>query len=264
MSNVEKKSNSWNKYTGYIANSLGILSTILSIFIAITTISINQSVKELKAKNLDLDKQLKEIELNNSIFRDSVRIEAEFRIFNANSFASQYKEDSRKIKWLNSTLQSDIEKWLDDWIKRNRLMTGASKKGLFARQIVCLRIINAGNTPARQMKLVAKQANFDNDKGEFKTPYYAVDSEEEIWQNMAIELGDLAEAAQKDLLGTQMLIPLAHVSGSDRYYGQVIIPLELTWLDERQNKTEKMSISVKSDISLKNDLDSSILGISVF
>jgi hypothetical protein len=272
MSNVEsKKINQWDKYIGYIATLLGILSTGLGLFIAITTISINQRVNELQATNLKLDERLKNLdlvskqnELINSKFSNSVRIEAEFRIFNANAFASNYKEKSMRIVWIDAPIQSDIEKWLGDWINGNKLMTGASKDGLFARQVVCLRIINAGNTPARKIKLVVKQASFDNGKGEFRKPYYAVDTEELIWQNKVIEIGDLAEPSQRELLKTQMLIPIAHISGGNRYFGQVIIPLELTWLDERQNKTEKMSINVKSDTTLKSDLESSILGISNF
>jgi hypothetical protein len=241
MSNVEnKKSSKWDKSLGYIAALLGILSTGLSIFITITTVSINQRINELQTTNLELDKKLKEIditlkerELINSRFNNSVRLEAEFRIFNANAFASNYKEKSMRIVWLDSTIQGDIEKWLGDWINGNKLMTGESKNGLFARQVVCLRIINAGNTPARKIKLIAKQANFDNKKGEFGKPYYVVDTEKSIWQNTIIEIGDLAEPSQRELLKTQMLIPIAHISGSNRYFGQVVIPLELTWRDER-------------------------------
>ena len=272
MSNVEdKKSSLWDKSVGYIATFLGILSTGLSLFITITTISINQRVNELQSTNLALDEKLKKIdltlkesELTNSKFSNSVRLEAEFRIFNANAFARNYKEKGMRIMWIDRTIQSDIEKWLGDWINGNKLMTGASKDGLFARQVVCLRIINAGSTPARKIKLIIKQAKFDNKKGEFRKPYYEVNTEELIWKNNAIEVGSLAEPSQRELLKTQMLIPLAHISGSKRYFGQVIIPMELTWLDERQNKTEKMLIDVKRDSTLKSDLESSILGISNF
>ena len=169
-----------------------------------------------------------------------------------------------KIVWVDRTIQMDIERWVGDWIKGNQLMTGASQDGLFARQVVCLRIINAGNIPARKIKLVVKQASFDNKKGEFSKPYYALDTEGLIWQNKVIEIGGLAETSQRESLSTQMLIPIAHISGSNRYFGEVIIPVELTWFDERQNKTEKMTIEVKSDSTLKSDLDSSILGISNF
>lgn len=272
MSNLEsEKGSQWDKYINYTATLLGILSTGLGVFIAINTMSINQRVNELQSTNLVLDEKLKKLDLTgreseliNSRFSNSVRIEAEFRIFNANAFASNYKEKSMKIVWVDRTIQMDIEGWVGDWIKGNQLMTGASQDGLFARQVVCLRIINAGNIPARKIKLVVKQASFDNKKGEFKKPYYALDTEGLIWQNKVIEIGGLAEPSQRESLNTQMLIPIAHISGSNRYFGEVIIPVELTWFDERQNKTEKMTIEVKSDSTLKSDLDSSILGISNF
>lgn len=270
MSNTKNnENNTWNKYLEYTAAFLGIISTGLGIFISINTISINEKINELQKANLDLDKQLKGMDVQmkeNALIKDkfdnAVRLESEFKIFNANAFASNYREKSLQIMWLDNKIQQDIEKWLGDWINYNRLMTGSSQGGLFARQIVCLRIINAGNILARKIKVIAKQANFDNISGKFQKPYYEVDTNELIWQNKEIEIGDLAESSQKELLKTQMLIPLAHISGSNRYFGQVIVPLELTWHDERKNTIQKISIDIKSNSALKNELQSSMLGVS--
>jgi hypothetical protein len=159
-----------------------------------------------------------------------------------------------KIVWLDEKIQDDIRTWLDKWLNGNNLMTGTSDNGLFARQIVCLRIINAGKTPARKIKLVSQQASYDNGDGKFGQPYYEIDAKKSSWQKNTNSIGDLAEDSQKEVLKTQMLIPLAHVSGSSRYFGKVFIPLEVTWEDVVQGKSGKMFIDIKSDSSLESDL----------
>lgn len=274
MSSVDEKnekSNVLDKSIGYITALLGIVSTALSIFIAVTALSINERVNELQMANLVLDEKIKMIDLvlkeneaKSSQFENSVRLEAEFRIFNANAFASNYREKGMRIVWLDKKIQSDVENWLGEWINGNNLMTGTSGSGLFARQVVCLRVINAGKVPARKIRLITKQSNFDNKTGKFAQPYYEIDTKESTWQITETKIGDLVEDSQKELLKTQMLIPLAHVSGSNRYFGRVFIPLELVWDDGVQGKPGKMSIDVQSDSSLKSDLESSILGISNF
>lgn len=272
MSSTENNDSSvLGKYIGYAVALVGLVSTILSIFITTNAFSLNERLNNLQAANLALDEKLKRTDLilkedekKSSQFENSVRLEAEFRIFNANAFASSYKEKGMKIVWLDKRIQSDIEKWLGEWVNGNNLMTGTSGNGLFARQVICLRIINVGKTPARKIRLIVKQSNFDNGNGKFEQPYYEIDVRESNWQNTEIKIGDLAENPQKELLKTQMLIPLAHVSGSNRYFGKVFIPSELIWDDVVQGKSGKISIDVQSDSSLKSDLESSILGTSNF
>jgi hypothetical protein len=266
-----KKSNSWDKFITYVIPFLGVVSTALSILITITTLSINQRINNLQSSNLELDAKLKRIDLQskesearNSQLNNSVRLEAEFRIFNANAFARNYKEKGMQIIWLDKNIQNDIENWTGDWINGNKLMTGSSSNGLFARQVVCLRVVNAGNTPARKINLVVKKAKVDNGKGKLRRPYYEADTKDLTWTEKAIDIGDLAESSKGELLKTQILIPLAHVSGSDKYFGEIILPLKLSWNDERQNHNGKMIIDIKGNIALKSDLESSVLGRSNF
>ncbi|KAM3108835.1 hypothetical protein [Phormidesmis sp. 146-33] len=262
----EKKSSIWGKSISNAATLLGTLSTGLGVFITMTTLSINARINNLQATNLELDNRLKNIdsvlkenEGKSSQFENSVRLEAEFRVFNANAFATSYKEKGMKIVWLDEKSQNDIENWLEKWISGNNLMTGTPQNGLFARQVVCLRIINAGKTPARKIKLVTKKASFDNGNGKFGEPYYEIDTRKSIWKTHTISIDYLAESSQKEVLKTQILIPLAHVSGSSRYFGNVFIPLDLTWDDVVQGKPGKMSIDIKSNGSLRSDLRSSML-----
>ena len=56
-----------------------------------------------------------------------------------------------------------------------------------------------------------------------------------------------------------MLIPVAHVVGSQRYVGRLIMPVRLFWKDPRQEREGQMEIRV-DDPLLANKLKSGDLG----
>jgi hypothetical protein len=265
----KKKGDIWDKSLNYSATLLGIISTVLTIVITITTLSINGRINKLNENDLRLDIQIKTIdealkknEQRLSEFDNSVRLEYELQVFPANAFANIVNiadKNKMKVRFLLDT-QRDFKEWISDWQERQNLMTSSPKDGLLVRQVLCLKIINAGKIPAKKMRLRFSKAKFDNVKGEYKESYTEMDTSN--WTKDSFPIGELSEAPKSELLKTQMIIPLAHLSGQRTYFGQVFVPLELTWTDEIHGKTETKSINVRDDDSLGLVLEGLDIGFS--
>jgi hypothetical protein len=264
MTDTDKKVGS--RWDGVVKNAsvlLGLLSTLLTIFIASTSYSTNRTILAIQAKNLETESKLKAAELRNKSYDDAPRVEPEIGVFNARAFATSYREQKVKVEWLDVDMRDQFERYVAEWNVGNRLMTGASARGLFLRQVVWLRLTNLGKTPARELRLLVRQRDFDNTAGGVAEAYDILNTAGPGWSERQLKLSSLMESGQETRnLRTRILMPLAHVSGGSKYFGRVFVPVKVLWKDERMGEESSVNITVASESTLKNDLGSAILGRS--
>jgi hypothetical protein len=240
---------------------LGLLSTLLTVYIASTNYSINRHISQIQAQNLEIDSKLKSLALINANYENAARVVVELGVSNAKEFAMNYKEGTIIVQWPDREVRDQFEQYVEKWSKGNNLMTGESKRGLFLRQVVWLRLTNLGKTPASKLRLEVMQEDFDNESGGSAAPYDEINTAQAGWEKKQINLNDLMESEQEvRKMRTHILIPLAHVSGNYKYFGRVFIPVKVTWQDGRLNKASGIDIVVTNDSELRNSLGSAILG----
>ncbi|TBR58833.1 hypothetical protein B4U84_23425 [Westiellopsis prolifica IICB1] len=257
---------------GIVATALGILISLRTHIISEQTQNILAKINELEVINKDLNNKFKKLEIvqkSQEIEKSKSRIEKEFLVLNAKVLANRIDAKNVRIIWPDQEIQNDMMSFVRFWRGANKLMLGSSQKGLFLRQVVCLRLINYGGTPARNVVVTISKKNFNNsDTGDvLEQPYYKINTSG--WAEKNISIQDLMEKDFEDKLKTEILIPLAHISRRDdgyfRYFGSMAVPVKVTWYDN-QNVPEKpysFQINVSQESILKSDLDF-ILGTSEY
>jgi hypothetical protein len=258
---------------------LGIVATALGIFISLRTHIISEQTQNILAKindleviNKDLDNKLKKLEVeqkSQEIEKSKSRIEKEFLVLNAKVLANRIDAKNVRIIWPDQEIQDDMMLFVNSWREANKLMLGSSQRGLFLRQVVCLRLINYGGAPARNVVVTISKKSFSNtDEGDvLNQPYYKINTGG--WTEKSIPIQDLMEKDFEDKLKTEILIPLAHISrrgdGYFRYFGSMAVPVKVTWHDNQDvpKKPYSFQIDVSQESILKSDLDF-ILGTSEY
>ena len=255
---------------------LAALSTVLGLFVAVktqvisaATSQIDSQVKETQARTAAIDEKLKAQDLRlktlderNKTWDSSVRMVTQWHVMNANEFARGLEDGSLNIAWADPKLETLLREAALRWKRHRELMGRGSDDGLLLRQVICLRLLNIGKSSADKLRLLAHVRDFDNERGGQGGMFSEMKARVQGDAPQQLQLGRLMERSQdtKDL-PTELVIPVAHVLGSQRYVGRVVVPVGLAWVDERQSKEGSLDISV-DDPQLKNRLSSADLGMS--
>jgi hypothetical protein len=243
---------------------LGLVSTLLTVFVATTSYSINRAMSKLQSQNAALDGELKKATLTNTTYDAAARVVADFGVFNAREFAANYREQKVLVWWGDNETRDQFEQYVNSWTTGNRLMTGASASGLFLRQVVWLRLTNLGKTPALNPRLLVKYRDFDNQAGGTAEPYDQMQTARPGWMDKEVTLSSLMESgADTHSMRTHVLVPLAHVAGGNKYFGRVFVPVQVVWHDDRLNKPGRLEINVAGESMIRNALGSAVLGRSI-
>src|SRR5262249_43161141 len=150
------------------------------------------------------------------------------------------------------------------WKIGNNLMTGHAPTGLYLRQIVTLKLTSLGKTAATSLRLLVRMRDFaEQGPGTQVKRYGTLDTQTAGWSEHPLPLSPLMElSAETRNMRTQVLIPLAQVSGGEYYFGRVLVPTKLLWMDERLGHEQSIELNVANESALDNQLYSAILGIS--
>ncbi|MDC6168218.1 hypothetical protein [Paucibacter sp. XJ19-41] len=244
---------------GLISTGLGVFVAIKTNFIATVTSEIDTQVKEARNRSTLLEAELRQLELKNKAFENSVRLVAEWQVLTANDFARGMDEGLLNLVWLDDQQEQQMRDAAKAWKAHYHLMSRAADQSLLLRQVVCLRLMNVGNTPATELRLLAHQRDFDAQRGGQGGLYSAMTASFQ-GEPKPHGLGQLMEPAQQSQrLSNEILIPVAHVVGSQRYVGRLILPVRLLWKDPRQQREGQMEIRI-DDPRLANKLRSGDLG----
>lgn len=262
------KVGSWDAILKNASIILGLISTGIGIFVAVTTLATNRQLDEIKRATAAAESRTKKIEservatdLQVANFDRAARIEIELGASNANEFATNYLDRTLKFEIPDPKMQEQLAYHAPRWKTRNGLMTGKATDGLFLRQVVWLRLTNLGKGPARDIRVLVRQKDFDNLAGTDAENYVDLDTGKAGWVDGQLPLSSLMESGTRDMR-TQVRIPLAHVSGGRRFYGRIFIPVKVVWKDERLGKDGSLDIHIASESLLRTTLGSAILGKS--
>jgi hypothetical protein len=84
------------------------------------------------------------------------------------------------------------------------------------------------------------------------------------WAERELRLPNPMELSPETrVMPSELLIPLAQVSGAEYYFGRVFVPVKLLWKDERLGGGDRvLEFDLARESALDNQLDSAILGKS--
>lgn len=262
----EPRKPSWDDRFKSVALALGVVSTALGLFVAVKAQFIDKTLGETKQstdaiqrKLQDQELQLKAQELKTKAWDTSARLVLQWHVMTANEFARSMEDPASKIVWPDLVLRQQIAAAAPSWRTRAHLMGRAEDDGLLLRQIICLRLLNIGNSPAQKLVMQTSALEFGGQQqGEPANLYGELASDQ--GEALELNLGNLMDAGQRAHgLITEIVIPLAHVVGSRRYVGRVLLPSSVTWVDERQGTNGNLSIDPR-DTFLSNRLMGGDLG----
>jgi hypothetical protein len=268
-SNVAKSLEERLKLVGVV---LGLASTALGVYVAVKTQwiaaatgEIDTQVKATQAETARINKQLAEQDLNRKKWESSVRLVAQWHVMNANEFAQGQDNPGSNLAWVDDGLQTQLTTAASAWKGHAHLMARLSNDALLLRQVICLRLLNIGSSPAKRLRLLAHVREFQaasGGQGGVGGLYSELRQRGAAEPAHEFKLGDLMEAGQEQRhLLTEMVIPVAHAVGSQRYVGRVLVPVKLLWFDERQGKEDSLDIEIDDPV-LARRLQSADLGIT--
>jgi len=252
--------------------ALGLVSTALGVFVAfktqwlsVATSQIDTQVRATQAEAAHIHRQLAEQDLNRKKWENSVRLTTQWHVMNANEFAQSHDNPGFNLAWVDEGLRQQLTKAAQDWRRHARLMARDSNDALLLRQVISLRLLNVGATPAKRLRLLAHVREFNvasSGPGGVGGLYGELHRRGGSEPPQEFKLGELMEAGMEQRrLITEMVIPVAHAVGSQRYVGRVLVPVKLVWFDERQGKDDSMDIEV-NDPMLARRLTSADLGFT--
>jgi hypothetical protein len=258
MSEVSKVAgNALDQFIKYMAPLLGIATTALSLYIAVASRETNDKLASAKA---DLDK----LTLASTQYDLGARVIPEFGAQNAREFSATFEQKKLPVDIPDAALRHQLVDGVGRWKGGNNLMTGAGATGLYLRQIVTLKLTSLGKTAATDLRLVVRMKDFDDKgPGTHGKRYGVLETSDSGWSEHALSLTPLMEQSPATQgMRTQILIPLAQVSGGEYYFGRILVPIKLLWKDERLGREQFLDLNVANESALDNQLHSAILGIS--
>src|SRR5262249_22615109 len=184
---------------------------------------------------------------------------------NAREFAATFEQKKIEVDIPDADLRKQLVDGVGRWKGGNNLMTGHAPTGLYLRQIVTLKLTSLGKTAATSLRLLVRVRDFaEQGPGTHVNRYGALDTQTAGWSEHTIALTQLMELSPETRnMRTQVLLPLAQVSGGEYYFGRVLVPTKLLWKDERLGREQSVDLNVANESALDNQLHSAILGISV-
>lgn len=251
---------------------LGLVSTALGVFVAfkaqwlsVATGQIDAQVRATQVDAARIQKQLAEQDLSRKKWENSVRLTTQWHVMNANEFAQSHDNPGFNLAWVDEGLQQQLTKAALEWKRHARLMARDTNEALLLRQVISLRLLNVGPSPAKRLRLLAYVREFNvasSGPGGVGGLYSELHSRGSAEAPQEFKLGELMEAGMEQRrLITELVIPVAHAVGSQRYVGRVLVPVKLIWFDERQGKDESMDIEVNDPV-LARRLKSADLGFT--
>ncbi|MDD2047568.1 hypothetical protein [Pseudomonas putida] len=235
-----------------------ITSTIVAMIVSVAAYISNSQVQALDAKLQQISFAAKSFEHAKEQFSVAARIAVEYATPLAREFALQVADQratgAQQLSQVMIPTNALSDELLGQWRQRKGLMTGQAcqKGGLKARQIALLQTKNYGTVMAESVVLRAgKKSPSEADKDgrwnvldEVGTPvaYADLGSIAKTWDQIDIPIGTLMGSdVTSDKLKTVKVV-LASVSGSTDFYGPILVPEEITWIDPL--KKEKKSIAL--------------------
>ena len=216
---------------------LGLASTALGVFVAFkaqwiagATGEIDAQVKATQADAVRIQKQLAEQDLSRKRWENSVRLATQWHVMNANEFAQSHDNPGFNLAWVDEGLQQQLTKAASDWKGHARLMARDTNDALLLRQVISLRLLNVGASPAKRLRLLAHVREFNvasSGPGGVGGLYSELRRTGNTEPPQEFKLGELMEAGMEQRrLITELVIPVAHAVGSQRYVGRVLIPVK--------------------------------------
>jgi hypothetical protein len=227
-----------------------IVSIVVGVILSIAGYFANSKRQAIQENTGKLDILAKSLDVNQKTDSLTAKLNFEFSLLLARSFAIKYSESisgrdqlSRKISFPSSNLTAEFTKVYSNWGQRKGLMTGKAceKEGLMVRQVVTLIIQNIGQVDAVNILIKAKEKasprsdpNIDWQESSSNgnaLAYYDLSSATNGWQTRDFQIKDLRGGKPPEKDGEQEQVVLASVSGSSSLFGTVLVPIEVSWTD---------------------------------
>lgn len=250
---------------GLASTALGVFVAVKAQWLAVATSEIDAQVRATQADATRIRDQLAQQDLNRKKWENSVRLTTQWHVMNANEFALNHDNPGFNLAWVDAGLQQQLTQAALDWKRHARLMARDTNDALLLRQVISLRLLNIGSSPAKRLRLLAYVREFNvasSGPGGVGGLYSELRRPGGTEPPQEFRLGELMEAGlEQRRLVTELVIPVAHAVGSQRYVGRVLVPVKLIWFDERQGKDDSMDIEV-NDPLLARRLKSADLGFT--
>lgn len=252
--------------TGKGHRTLALLTAAVSIATGGMMLYVVTATREANISLVKTEAALATVNLASSEYDLAARVVHQLGAQNAAEFAAILDKPSSMLKFFDDVLEKQLRNGAGFWAKKERLMTGEARSGLYLRQIAFIKLKNLSRrTPATKLKLVYMTRDFRASPGEFVDAPYGTPSNlaGAGWVKGEIELPTLMEvSAETQGMQNEVLIPLAEVSGAHYHIGRVFVPLTLHWTDERLGKERDIVFDFFTEVALANQLRSAILGKS--
>jgi hypothetical protein len=244
------------KWTEVLLAILALLSFSFNVYQFVFAQELDSQNKLLASENTGLDNELKEMQIIREQYDLKADVEARYIIINNQSlynfFGTHWRivgldaesgDNTRPKSLLANKVISDFEEHIDKIIQvcscqPSDLSEADGSGRIIVHGLALYRIQNRGKVIIDNVELVIRWKDFPNE------PYTGDNLTNEgpdIW-NLRDSVGDWQQSSIRlpDLKpGEEIVIPLAHILGTNRYFGRVMIPESMSWENSVLNTVEK-------------------------
>jgi len=247
----------------YVPLVLSIFAFLFSLYQFFYYRDIEKQLKELNAESLQLSNDLKRAELAETEFRQRVQFENRYLVASGEGIITILDYDEPDNNFIDSVIKNKV---LEDFDSHIRASTGDLPEQFYfsayfdgntqaKHGLVVLRVHNTSSNKANNVKIMVKWKDFpntttdellttsstynlrevlDNNGNSFVNLWELRDNNED-WTTESISIADIPP-------GGEIIIPLAHVLGTNYYFGRVIMPEHLEWDNPLLGKQENMTV----------------------
>lgn len=236
MKNKEKENSrepDYKKITTIAGAVVALVSLVLNIYLGVSNLKLQQD-------KADFEKEINSVRLDNErldllVRKNELEVDLEARYFVVSGLAlfdiqrTDPIDPNADLAIVQTQVLSDLESWLQAWSTGESPISG--EDGVTREHgVVLYRISNRGTQNAQQLVATVNWKDFSNE-GEVGDNIWELKTED--WQETTIRLADL-------LPGQSVTIPIAHILGTNTYFGRVIEPIKIDWFNPALKEEEFM------------------------
>jgi hypothetical protein len=211
---------SYKRWTAVVATLVAVVSLCFNVFLGLSTWRLNR--------------ELKEVETGLRVQEATADLETRYLVVSGMALLGRpaQTDTSRGVATIqNNAVMRELQFWQEEWETGGELVIDRDGRRM-AHGLALLRISNRGRQDAREVTLEASERIFPAD-GAMDEALWHLDASG--WQAVTIRLADLGP-------GETVLVPLAHMLGTNQYFGTVLLPRKIRWNNRVLSRSDSLAV----------------------
>lgn len=223
----------YKKWATIVSTIVALSSLILNVYLGISNTALARDKKTMEDKLNTLELEKRELDLQAKRQELGVDLETRYLVIGGSGLFEINQSGIGDVPIVQNQTLQQLDSWRDAWETEEKPITVKGNGAERSHGVVLLRVSNRGKQVAQRVILTMRWKDFpiegssDGDIWELET---------DTWQESSVALADLAPQQG-------IVVPLAHVLGTNMYFGRLLMPLQIKWFNPTLQKEESRPVA---------------------